>query len=198
MKPNHCHIKSLDDPPRRDWQSANRHSSGYFPEESVFVFSNRCVGQGQQLHSERWAIEFLRTHALRLLVTLTFLFCPSLSRAANTISTCANLVPLAFVATPGQTNTKTFTFYPAAPYTNRQYTWTWSASGLPAVASLSSAGVLTMTVKSSDIGTTFSGISVSFNDGVANQTRPGLSIMVRTHKNYIVATTGHDSDPGTL
>src|SRR5437660_1523570 len=113
MKPNHCHLKSLDNPSRRDWQSANRHSSDYadyVPEESVFVFSNRCGEQGQQLHNERWAIELLRTHALRLLVALTFLFCPSLSRAANTISTCANLVPLAFVATPGQTNTKTFTF----------------------------------------------------------------------------------------
>ena len=199
MKPNHCHLKSLDNPSSQDWQSANRHSSNYVPEESVFVFSNQCGGQGQQPHSGRWAIELLRTHALglSLLVMLTFLFCPSLSRAANTISTCANLVPLAFVATPGQTNTKTFYFWPAAPGTNRQYTYTWSATGLPSGASLSSTGLLTMLVRSSDIGTTFSGINISFNDGVTNQTASGLTITIRTNQTYWVATTGSDFNPGT-
>src|SRR2546421_11353646 len=113
MKPNHCHLKSPDNPSRQDWQSANRHSSDYVPEESVFVFSNQCGGQGQQPHSGRWAMELLVAHALGLLVMLTFLFCPSLSGAPNTKSTCANLVPLAFVATPGQTNAETFVFYPA-------------------------------------------------------------------------------------
>lgn len=134
-----------------------------------------------------------------LLFALVGLMFSRVLAGLNTKTQCANLVPLAFVATVGQTNVKTFQFYAAAPGTNRQFVFTFSATGLPAVASLSSSGLLTMTVKSSDIGTTFSGINITFTDStVSTQTVSGLTISVRTNKSYYVATTGHDTGAGTV
>jgi hypothetical protein len=119
---------------------------------------------------------------------------PSLANGP-TVTTCRNLTDLAFCISGNGVTNKTYKFFAAVPGTNN-YTVTWSAVGLPAGAILAPDGTLTMPVQDSDLGRVFSGITISYNDGISNQSKQ-ISIRIRAPQTYFVDKNGSDSNPGT-
>jgi len=116
-------------------------------------------------------------------------------RIINNPPKARNLTDLVFAISPGQgTLTKSYRFY-AIDVDGDAITY--SGNGLPNGATIDSAtGELRMQVSESDIGKTFSNISISISDGKATVSRT-ISISIHQPQKYYVAKAGSDSNPGT-